>query len=444
MAHQGDLFYPRIPAGVYHEQRGKQVLLVHPHAPHWTILNRTGWEVAGRCDGEHTPQDIAGQVAQRWGIALETALPDVESCLDGLRRAGFLDGLASDPPPAEPPALPWRLHLYLTGQCNLACRHCAVTNGSPRGAGLGHNAVVDLIDQAVAAGVEAIAFGGGEPALRPDLLDLLTYSAVRVKTLLATNATLLDEQMAAALAAAGVIVQVSLDGPDPEAHDAIRGRGAFERAWRGIRALQAAGAGERLALNVTLLRTNLGRAADIIALAAENGVPGVRFSSLARLGRAARDWDALAPTVDDYARAYPALYRLADEAGIEVSPGLLGLELEPPARGSWCGLGRTLLVDERGDIFPCGLLEAPQFCLGNVAETRLVDALHAARLQELIAIQEQRADRIPECQACPWRHFCQAGCPANVLLLQGDWYQTDGLCEVRRALFADLLFQKAE
>jgi len=416
-------------------------LLLHPDAPRWAVVNATGLAVARLCDGQHTIPQIAAIVAQRWSQPFERVLPDVEACVASLARAGFLERL---PAPAEvvtpPPARRgWRLHLYLTESCNLRCRHCAVvedTAGSPQ---LSAVVVRDLVEQAVAAGAEGIAFGGGEPFLHPDLLDLLAYAAPRVKTLLATNATLLDDAAAQTLVGLGVIVQVSLDGPDAATHDSIRGRGAFERAWRGIERLQRAGLGERLALNVTLMRPNVGRVAEIVALAEQRGVAGLRFAPLQHIGRAAARWDELAPTPDEYAVAYRFLYGYRSNDGLTISPGLLGLELDPPEDGAWCGLGHVLLVDARGDIYPCALLTAPEFRLGNVAETPLADALAFAKLAELVALCERRREEIAKCRACAWKHFCQGGCPGSVWRATGAWYATDGLCEVRRELFRELI-----
>jgi radical SAM protein with 4Fe4S-binding SPASM domain len=342
-----------------------------------------------------------------------------------------------------PPHRGWRLHLYVTGECNLRCHHCAVVNGHAPHDRLSADDIRNLIDQAVADGVEAIAFGGGEPLLRPDLLDILVHAAPRVKTILATNATLLNDFSARTLADLDVIVQVSIDGPTAEVHDRVRGPGAFDRAWQGIERLQRAGVGERLALNVTLMRPNVASVAEIVALAEARGAPGVRFTPVQRMGAAAGRWAELCPTPDEYAAAYRYLYGYRSSNGVAVSPGLLGLELDPPEEGMWCGLGHTLLVDAQGDIYPCSLLTEPRFRLGNVAETSLAEALASEQLAQLVALCGRRRDEIAECQACAWRHFCQGGCPGSVWLSAGIWYATDGLCELRREMFHQLVFEQA-
>lgn len=431
------------PAG----QRDGLHLLLHPDAPRWLVLNAVGLAVARLCDGTRTTCEIAAEIADRWSQPAARVLGDVQACMAQLAGAGFLHDPArcevTAGPDGCPPRQGWRLHLYLTEACNLRCRHCGVAGGAAAAVQLEADLVRGLIDQAVAGGAEGVAFGGGEPFLHRDLLALLTYAAPRLKTLLATNALLVDDAAAAALARLGVIVQVSLDGPDAATHDCIRGAGAFARAWRGVEALQRAGIGERLALNVTLLRPNIGLLPEIVALAERRGISGVRFTALQRMGRAAAQWAVLAPTADEYARAYRFLYRCRPAAGLTLSPGLLGLELAPPDRGLWCGLGRTLLVDARGDIYPCGLFVGPQFWLGNVRTTRLADALASEKLAQLIGHCAERRETIPECRACAWKHFCQAGCAGSVWQLHGRLNAADGLCAVRRELFSGLIFARA-
>jgi radical SAM protein with 4Fe4S-binding SPASM domain len=336
------------------------------------------------------------------------------------------------------------LHLYLTESCNLRCRHCGTANDGTAPTYLAAALVRDLIDQAVASGAEGIAFGGGEPFLHRDLLALLAYAAPRLKTLLATNAALIDDDAAAALARLGVVVQVSLDAPNAIIHDRIRGEGAFAWAWRGIERLQRAGLGERLALNVTLMRPTIGRLPEIVALAERRGIASVRFTALQRMGRAADQWANLAPVPEQYAEAYRYLYACRPPTGTTLSPGLLGLELDPPDRGLWCGLGRTLLVDARGDIYPCGLFVGPAFRLGNVRDTLLADALASEKLARLIGRCAARREAIPECRACAWKHFCQGGCAGSVWQSQGTLGATDGLCEVRRELYSEIMLAQVE
>jgi MoaA/NifB/PqqE/SkfB family radical SAM enzyme len=153
-----------------------------------------------------------------------------------------------------PAAAPFRhltaLWVQVTGTyCNLQCVHCINASGprDPWLAPMDADAVRGWVNEAAELGVREIYFTGGEPFLHPEMLPLLAHALERAPTTVLTNGTLIDEPMADALAALAararysLELRVSLDDPDRERNDAIRGRGAFERALRAIRRLQARG-----------------------------------------------------------------------------------------------------------------------------------------------------------------------------------------------------------
>jgi AdoMet-dependent heme synthase len=153
-----------------------------------------------------------------------------------------------------PAAAPFRhltaLWVQVTGTwCNLQCVHCINASGprDPWLAPMEADAVRGWVNEAAELGVREIYFTGGEPFLHPEMLSLLAHALERAPTTVLTNGTLIDEPTADALAALAarapysLELRVSLDDPDRERNDAIRGRGAFERALRAIRRLEARG-----------------------------------------------------------------------------------------------------------------------------------------------------------------------------------------------------------
>ena len=140
--------------------------------------------------------------------------------------------------------------LYLfweaTRQCNLSCRHCGSDCTSDGHPGLPAERVLGVLKRiADVRRADEIVFvvTGGEPLVRPDLLDVLAeVASLGFHLGMVTNGIALDESRAHRLRDVGMgNVVVSLDGPK-SAHDWLRNRdGAYERASRAIRALVEAG-----------------------------------------------------------------------------------------------------------------------------------------------------------------------------------------------------------
>jgi len=154
--------------------------------------------------------------------------------------------------PPDAPRAPFRqlsaLWIQVTGTwCNLTCTHCFNASGpkDPWVRRMGPAQVRAAIDEAAAIGVKELYFTGGEPFLHPDILELIQYALRHAPTTVLTNGTPITEAVAdrlGALAAAtrySLEIRLSLDAPDAETNDAIRGRGVFAKVLRAARLLEA-------------------------------------------------------------------------------------------------------------------------------------------------------------------------------------------------------------
>ena len=144
----------------------------------------------------------------------------------------------------------------LTRHCNLECLHCCTASGPrvSRARDVTPSVALDCARRLAQSGVVRVVFSGGEPLLRPDLVDIVAaVNTDRVETYVATNGTLLRHAHIEQLRAAGLRgFDVSLDGPTAETHAAIRGRrGAFGGALAGIRACVDAGIQVRVSCVLT-------------------------------------------------------------------------------------------------------------------------------------------------------------------------------------------------
>lgn len=168
-----------------------------------------------------------------------------------------------------------QVSLRLTDLCNLRCHTCGQwgDNGYLRACSTSElvrdqvtpERYVELLDDLVRHGHRpGVYFWGGEPMLYRGLLDVTdAAAALGLPTSIATNGTRLAESAERLVDAPMFLVQVSIDGPDAETHNACRpgvnaSNDNFATVVEGLRALKAerARTGRRLPVLAGLCTIN--------------------------------------------------------------------------------------------------------------------------------------------------------------------------------------------
>jgi len=171
-------------------------------------------------------------------------------------------------------------------RCNLKCVHCySHSHDTEYKNELTTDEGKALIDDLADFGSPVVLFSGGEPLLRPDLVDLAHHAVSRgMRAVISTNGTLIDDELAGKLKEVGLsYVGVSLDGLR-KTNDMFRGvPGAFDRALEGIRACKRAGI--KVGLRFTMNRRNAADIPGIFDLLEEEAIPRVCFYHLVYAGR---------------------------------------------------------------------------------------------------------------------------------------------------------------
>lgn len=103
-----------------------------------------------------------------------------------------------------------------------------------------------------------ISLGGGEPLLRPDIVDIVRELARYHFVFITTNGWLVTPALARSLFAAGLWgVSVSMDYGDPARHDRQRGRpGAYQRALSALREFAQARTAPQQRVNLMCVLTH--------------------------------------------------------------------------------------------------------------------------------------------------------------------------------------------
>ncbi|MGZ8880280.1 MAG: radical SAM protein, partial [Halobacteriota archaeon] len=328
----------------------------------------------------------------------------------------------------------------MTTACNLRCIHCHASGGKPAADELTTEEAKHLLDQlAEVPEFRMMAFTGGEPLVRQDLFELLAYSqALGFTNTLATNATLIDDDVARRLRRFGVVIAaVSLDGFTAEQHDMVRGiAGSFEAALEGMRALRRAGI--VLHVNITAMEYNVEQLVDLMRLVDELGAGILLMYQLVPVGRgsdinqAVLDEGANERLIRFMAEAQRTTRAIMEPvAGPQYWPFLLqraGISSGPLLRLAetvfhGCSAGRGFVyIKPDGDVWPCPFIE---MSCGNVRELPFRRIWKQSPVFEDLRHRETRLKG--RCGECEYRRLC-GGCRGRTLALTGDYLNEDPSC----------------
>ena len=133
--------------------------------------------------------------------------------------------------------------------CNIACTHCFISC-SPKNHShemMPFEEIERRLAEALKLGVREYYFTGGEPFMNRDMLRILEATLKQGPASVLTNGMLLRKEVCAELrrlfdeSEYSLDIRVSLDGFDRESHDAIRGKGVWDRVMIGLQNLAEVG-----------------------------------------------------------------------------------------------------------------------------------------------------------------------------------------------------------
>jgi len=339
--------------------------------------------------------------------------------------------------------LPTNGSLEVTFRCNLRCKHCYLGKrrfeqpGGPGTDGRGElttDEIKRIIDEVVAAGCLRFLITGGEPFLRPDVLEIVRYA--RKKGLLAvlyTNGTLLTQEIVEKLAEfPPFYLEITLYGMSQETYETVTGiPGSYARCMRGIDLLKQYRVPFKLKTVVMTLNVH-----EFEAMQAFADNLGVHFRYDVNLNA----------TLDH--EKYPYQYRLSPTEAVRIEQSVVerknahldrkqytGYNPVDPALLYQCGAGaQSFHIDPFGKLSPCMMVRWQSYDLR-------CGSFQDGWADFLKGVRAQRTSKLTQCQTCEIRPLCSQ-CPAwSMLDHRGEMQPDSHLCQIARQR-ADVLFSK--
>ncbi len=254
-----------------------------------------------------------------------------------------------------------------------------------------------------------------------------------------TNGTLIDESILEQILDLRKLrcVQLSLDGACSESHDAIRGKGAFEKVITSIRLL--VNCGVRINIMFTLQRRNMRDIPSLIDLAIAEGISTLTVERLVPTGSGHKMRDQVLSTEEvKHVFEYVSV-RVEQEIN---RGGITSISCSRPlwvrcnrnsdalgahtstenAAGGICSIGLDgLCILPDATVLACRRLPIP---IGNLTTNSLLEIWHTSDL--LWQITDKRNLK-GKCNSCEFITRC-SGCRAMAYAFTGDYLAEDPQC----------------
>lgn len=336
--------------------------------------------------------------------------------------------------------VPWRC----TFACDSNCAHCASAAKPPFPDEVDTAGAKRIVDQIYDFGASFLGISGGEPFLRKDLFQIVSYAKkIGLNVSIITDGHLLDEAAFEGIVKNEVSVTVSIDGAETT-NDAIRGRGAYAKAVVAIEKLSKANLLNCLVYtfaNLSNGATNV-NAEDfthVLDLAQQYNARWVVYHGFIPYSKAVASlkanpsplqyewaWNKLfdlrsaykgKPEINVY---YPSFARIAKQRGM-------------PDFDNWynnfflgrCFFGKFMSVAENGDAIPCSFNDVYRF--GNVKDKSLKTIWSDLQTSEFFAKVRDKNNIKGKCGVCEYKEIC-GGCRTAALFYTGDILESDPSC----------------
>jgi len=380
-------------------------------------LNEAAYWLLKMCDGYRTLDEITAQLSTSFHSDRDTVMEKSKPVLDELTYRGLLwwrnERMNYWKVPA-PAGVLWDL----TSKCNLRCRHCVVSAGEECSDELSFDDCCRLIDEFADFEVGQLILSGGEPMIRKDFFDIAEYAASKnIMIQVATNGTLIDEDVAEKLANIGARAQVSLDSSVPEIHDDFRqSSGSWEKTVKGIKLLVKAGVPVTLAAAVTTM--NIDNIPETYELGKELGVQTFRILPFVPSGRGTGAYD-LEVKPARMRELTEFLLSKRESDGPEIAPMEFEctfrpipeqeIEIDTDTRIGCDGAIGYCTVTSRGDVLPCNYFKGAD--VENVKDRSFRWIWDNSRFLNYFR-SLKASDMKGECSRCQWLSVCRGSCIA--------------------------------
>ncbi|MGC8972253.1 MAG: radical SAM/SPASM domain-containing protein [bacterium] len=317
---------------------------------------------------------------------------------------------------------------HITDLCNLRCKHCYQDRFDSKrdiSIDLWKKVIIDMVLTLKLKGYKSLSINitGGEPLISPLLLPIMDFleelDFIKEVNLITNGINLKSSYHRLNSYNKLSYIKVSLEGPNPESNDFIRGSGNFNRVMENIQDIP-----ERIIFMYTLTRSNYKWIEDMYHLGNSIGVKGIILERFIPLGVGKGIIDNLMGSEEwmSVLEIIGSLFNVNPKTLLPFRAFFLDIK-EQMLLGALCNLGdESMCLMPDGLVYPCRRLP---ISIGDLKADNfevILDRLRGFRSKITKSLLKGRC------------HFCKLdeciGCRALAYAVTGDIYSEDVQCPI--------------
>lgn len=310
-------------------------------------------------------------------------------------------------------SFPIKLHLQITNECPLRCRHCSQSSYDRLENELSLAEIKRIIDEMADYACQELTIGGGEPFVSELLLDTIKYASEKgLSVSISTSGMCVTRALAKRIADLGLkSIRISFDGPSEKSYDYLRGKGTYRRAVRGIKTLRELFK-IPIRLHSVIMKPNLGELLGLFRAVQKLEADEWSVDFMMIKG-AARTVPHFAITKEDAALVSRSIERFSHDSELKIT--MPTFPYKGPKnriyRGFGCPGGNTsIYISANGAVRICGFM--PEGVLGNIRTKSIAEIWHQYQQHKLSVDSSNDT-----CRICDFFESCRGGCRARAKLV---------------------------
>lgn len=396
------------------------------------LIDDIGFKILYAVNGKDTIKDILTKISEeskmQYFVLCTIALKQLDSLSEN-RFVSLKKKISHDfkKKYADYPVLngPNQISWLITNQCNLRCSHCGNTSRAKLDNELSKEECFRFIDECAHLKVFILNISGGEPFMRKDWFEILSYARKKdIEIGITTNGTLITEEIAKKIKELEPFnVHISLDGIG-KVHDEFRNKkGVYDSVLKTIELFRKHKIPFGLTTSIT--KKNFSDLDNVKDFIKENRINSWNLYYALPVG-CLKQADSVSP--EEFYRFAKKIVQFKEElkdiTNISVgdSMGYFGSLKVRDYVWTGCGAGICgCAMDAEGNIKGCPI-QHDRFNEGNIRNRSLKDIWLG---KDAFKYNRRKQHLTRHCRKCKHSKICKGGCKSSMFAQGTDFHYND-------------------